>query len=574
MNFQELQSHVRSNERSSNIPPVDAELDGRPRWKLERDEMQAHYNGKSLEVIRKAFPNEEAAILQYRLKISQPITRGIMLKAIDEVWRLFSGSRFSISFSNVDFETYVSEPKWEGMSFLQWIFRVGYACRVVDPNGYIMLIPTGAGIENPQKRVDIEFLYIASNTIIEERKDLIAWRDAAGGDMFRESVTYYMTDEVFAKSMPNRPKELVKVYEHKAGRMPGVKLGGRTVIEIENGKPVPREISDFTHALAMMNGLQIMDNQYLSVMLASCFPHRFIQGTTCGTCNGTGLQTELMNSGEQVTHTCTTCNGAKLVFPLSPLLGYFINPAPPGVTPEERSAMANRKPIEFAAPDIATIQFLAERRDKLKKEVEEVLDIQRAQTYAQSGVSKEKDRESAYIQISRIADYWFGVVIKTLYEVAQIYWEPVIAKRGQISVTAPVSFDIKTETDLLAEFIEMYSSAPAIVRFPAFTDYVKKRFSNDQPLARAATLALQYSPFVIANEAEKRSASPQEIAKATYAMPHLLAIMRETNGFTEKESPTPLSDEQILELLAEKMQPALDALNQETSATLLNQLNV
>lgn len=579
MNFEELQSHVKL-KASAGINPFSAVVvdeDNLPRWQLERDEMQRHYEGKVPKALLEAFPNEEKVILDYRKKIGQPLTRGVLLKAIDEIWRLFSGSRYSVEIKEKEFETYVNQPNWDGMSLVQWIFRVGYACRVVDANGYLVLVPTGEGLTNPNVRVGVDFCFVGSKYIVEETPELLAWREVKNEFLPGQNATvYYMTDEVFAKSVPGKEGEgeLELIYAHNAERFMGVKLGGRTVIEMEHGKPVRREISDFTHALALMNSLQVLDNQYISVTLATCFPHRFIQGVPCGTCSGTGLETTLTEGGEQLTHTCHTCKGAKQVFPLSPLLGYFINPAPPGVTPEERSAMAERKPIEFAGPDISTIQFLAERRDKLKMELDQTLDIQKAQNFAQSGVSKEQDRQPGYIQISRIADYWFGVVLKGVLEMAQIYYQPIPAKRGAISVAAPVSFDIKNESDLLAEFVEMYASAPAIIRYPAFNDYIRKRFANDLPLARAAMLAVQYSPLAIATEAEKRGSAQEDLTKATYAMPLLLSILKKTNGFTDKKTGKPMEDDAVLAMLETDIAPYLVVKTPPSGQSVLNELNV
>jgi hypothetical protein len=578
MNFLELQAHVKqqANAVAHLYPKYKGEE--KPRWQLERDEMQEHYEGKVPKALLDAFPNEEAKILEYRKKVGQPLTRGVLMKAIDEIWRLFSGSRYSVEIANKDFEKWVNAPNWDGMNLIQWIIRVGYACRVVDANGYIVLIPKGEGLKNPKVRVEVDFEMVSSYSIVEEGSTVLAWKEEVSKEhsqLGKTSPTYYMTDEVFAVAKPNpgREMELELLYNHKAGRIPGVKLGGRTVIEMEEGKPKRRELSDFVHALALMNGLQLLDNQYISVTLSSCFPHRFIQGVPCKTCSGTGLQSHLLENGEQVTSTCETCKGAKQTFPVSPLLGYFINPAPPGVTPEERSAMAERKPIEFAQPDISTIQFLAERRDKLKIELDQALDIHRQQNFAQSGVSKEQDRQGGYIQIQRIAEYWFNVMLKSVLEFAQIYFEPLESKRGSISVSAPVSFDIKNETDLLAEFVSMFTSAPAIIRYPAFNDYIKKRFSNDAPLARAASLAVQYAPLAIANENEKRGQPEVELAKATYAMPMLLQLMQETKGFVNEKQEL-LSDDEVLAKLGEKIAPYLVPQPAPGSGALFNDLNV
>lgn len=559
MNFVELQEYL-SKKPDTALIPLPTDTGKRKRWEVDRDELLEHYEGTASKVLAKAFPNEEKVILDYRKEIYQPLTRGAFLKAVDEIWRLFSSSRYSKEISNIDFKAWVDSPLWDGMSMEQWVLRVAYACRVVDPEGYMVLLPKGDGLTDATKKVGVDLSIVSSKYIIEDSETLLAWEEGKEEHGINYSmVKHYMTDEVYAISRTKDGKiTLDLVYEHAAERIPAVKLGGRTVIEIEKGKPRSRQISDFAHALPLMNSLSVVDNQYVSVMLSSCFPHRFIQGVPCGKCQGVGKESNINDDGTQTLSTCGTCKGAGQVFPVSPLLGYYINPAPPGVTPQEREAMANRKPIEFAGPEISTIEFLADRRDKLKTELNESLDIQTAQTFAQSGLSKEKDREGMYIQIARIADYWFNVMLKSVLDIALIYWEPIPGNRGTISVAAPVSFDIKNEGDLLAEFVELYANAPLILRYPAFADYVKKRFSNNPALARATTLAVQYAPLSIANENEKRGRPEAELVKAFWAMPLLLEIQAETNGFKGTRG-EPMTDAEILTMLDEKIKPYLDA---------------
>ena len=560
MNFQELQIYVldKSNNLGSPLPYTGAE---NARWQVERDELQRHYDGQPPEAIKDAFPNEEGLVLKYRLKIFQSPTRGPLLKAVDDIWRMFSSSRQSISASNDEFFKWVKSPMWDGMPLIDWTMRVAYAVRVIDPNGYLALLPSGKGMQDQSTRIDVTAQVVGSKSLIAERPDLIAWRTGKSAMYGTPEMIHYLTDEVYAtqKSAGDGGKILTLVYAHNIGRLPAIKLGGTTVIEIEDGQPKSRQISDFSYSLALMNKLAVMDSQNDSVTISTCFPIRFIDGEPCGTCNGYGVEQVANSSGVISTQTCHTCNGAKYVFPSSPLLGYFRRPTPPGVTPEERQAMSARKPIEFAGPDISTIQHLSERRDKLKLELDEFLNIQKAQNYAQSGVSKEKDRESMYIQIGRIAQYWFDIMIKGVLEISQAYYEPNENMRGTISVSAPVSFDIKDESDLLDEFVVLYEKAPLIMRYPAFMDYIKKRFSNDEALLRAAGLAVMYAPLSIANEAERRGKPDADIIKATYAMPYLLQIAKDTNGFAKGVGIDKMTDDEILSALEVKIQPDLDA---------------
>lgn len=559
MNFKQLQSYVRERAYllNSPLPLLEAE---KARWLSERDELQRHYEGKAPDALKEAFPNEEGLVLGYRLKIFQSPTRGPFLKAVDEIWRMFSSSRHSIVISNENFSKWVKTPSWEGMNLVDWTMRVAYASRVIDPNGYLALLPTGKGLSNVSVNVSVSTTVVGSKSLLVELPDLLVWKTGKTPHLGTAETTHFLTDEVYATQTPNESgrNTITLVYSHNIGRLPAIKLGGTTVIEIENDQPKSRQISDFSHALAPMNKLSVIESQNDSVTLTTCFPHRFIDGVPCDTCGGHGVEIVNNAAGNSIEQTCHTCKGAKYVFPASPMLGYFLRPVPPGVTPQEREAMATRKPIEFAGPDIATIQHLAERRDKLKVELDEALNVKKSQTFAQSGVSKEKDMESMYIQIGKISQYWFDVMIKGVLEVAQGYFEPNAEMRGTISVSAPVSFDIKDESVLLEEFVTLFEKAPMILRYSAFFDYIKKRFSNDPALYRAANLAVMYAPLSIANEAERRGKPEADLVKATYAMPYLLQISKETNGFTNGVGKEPMTDKEILVLLEERIAPDLE----------------
>lgn len=560
MNFTQLQSYVRdrANLLGSPLPFMEAE---KARWITERDELRRHYDGKPPEAIKDAFPNEEGLVMNYRLKIFQSPTRGPFLRAVDEIWRLFSSSRHSIVLSSEEYSKWVESPTWDGMNLVHWIMRVAYASRVIDPNGYLALLPTGNGLKKQGIRVEVTTTVVGSKSLILEKSDLLIWKTGKTPLLGTPETTHFLTDEVYATQSQDQAGKniLTLIYTHNMGRLPAIKLGGTTVIEIENEQPKSRQISDFSHALTAMNTLSVIHSQNDSVTLTTCFPHRFIDGVPCGTCGGHGIEMILATDGTQTEQTCHTCHGSKYVFPASPMLGYFLRPVPPGVTPEEREAMAARKPIEFAGPDISTIKHLSERRDKLKSELDECLNVQKAQNYAQSGVSKEKDRESMYIQIGKISEYWFGVMIKGVLEIAQGYFEPNESMRGTISVSAPVSFDIKDEGVLLEEFVTLFEKAPMILRYSAFFDYIKKRFSNDPALYRAASLAVMYAPLSIANEAERRGKPEADLVKATYAMPYLLQISKETNGFTKGTGAEPMTDEAILALLETRIAPDLES---------------
>jgi len=117
MNFNELKDFLRDSDNMIGSPLPSMEVVN-VRWKVERDELQRHYQGEPPDAIKEAFPNEEGLVLDYRLKIFQSPTRGPLLKAVDEIWRMFSTSRQSVSVSNDGFRRWLESPNWDGMGLI------------------------------------------------------------------------------------------------------------------------------------------------------------------------------------------------------------------------------------------------------------------------------------------------------------------------------------------------------------------------------------------------------------------------------------------------------------------------
>ncbi|MCJ7716164.1 MAG: response regulator, partial [Anaerolineales bacterium] len=72
-----------------------------------------------------------------------------------------------------------------------------------------------------------------------------------------------------------------------------------------------------------------------------------------------------------------------------------------------------------------------------------------------------------------------------------------------VTVVAPVSFDLKTEVELMAEFANTQKGLPADIRYNAYYNFINQRYANDFEAKRMAEISVQYTTFILYTSAER-----------------------------------------------------------------------
>lgn len=557
MNVEEFFEFINESGHTISTPPIHP---FKKEWAKIKKSIAPHFYGDTPEALEKAFPNEDSQILEYRKNTYQAKTESPLVKAIGELHRLLSNAKHSIRFENDNMREYIDSARFNELSLPKFFFNIAIPQRILDPNAILLVTPKGEGLEDVTKRVDVDMNLISSDRIIfkDPKYKLLIYKGVKRNKYQNtlsliSDVLHVVTDVFYGEvKIVDKAYVLDVLYEHNLGFIPWVTLGGRAIIKYDNaGNEFIYYKSDFSPAIPYLNDAAIYDNQHKSVMLATCFPIKFVEGVTCNSCNGNG--TYLSDDTETVTD-CVKCSGSGKILFISPLAGYHLNPGNTKLGQD----VAQPDPIRYFSPDVSTIQYTGEVAKLSLEKAENVLNINRALKQAQSGTAKELDKESEYIEVGKVSDDVY-MKLDSLLEIVQgLVFMDV---ESEVIVNAPISFDLKTEMDLMQEFAESQKGQPAAIRFEAYKSYMDRRFSTDLVAKRIAELCPMYTSLYLYTITERvellgsMQISSKDAIKATFVFDAVLHLYYETE-FDIFES----TNEQIKAEIDKVLQPQFDAL--------------
>ena len=491
-------------------------------WKKIYEEMKPHFYGQVPPVLEVAFPNEEPNILNYRKATYQAKTESPLVKAITELNRLLSSAKHSIQFENMEMQTYLNEKMFGDHDLVRYFFNIFIPNRILDPNAVLLVNPVN--IVDETQKIDVELAIIPSDRIVFNDPDykLLIYKGINKKKYstfaLQQPLWYHVvTDEFYAeiKSIDGK-SELTVLYQHDSGMMPWITLGGRAVPMYDiYGNSFTIYKSDFSPAIPYLNDAAIFDNQHKSVMLSTCFPIKFVEGVDCHSCHGVGYVMD--KNDHDHTISCNTCHGHGKILSISPLAAYNINPT----TNRFPDANANTPvdPIRFYSPDTSTIELTKTVANESLMKAENVLNLNRTINSVQSGVAKELDRESEYIEIGKISDDVYAKLEDLLYIIQGLDF---MDTESLITVNKPISFDLKSETELLAEFTASQKGQPAAIRYEAYRNYMDRRFSSDAVARQIADICAMYTSIYLYTPEEIQvmigtgSITQEDAVKATF----------------------------------------------------------
>jgi hypothetical protein len=475
MNAEEFVQFI-SEAATQNTPPSNPFRDD---WEEIRKAIEPHFYGKVPHVLEESFPNEDPQILKYRKQTYQPKTESPVVKAITDLSRLLSTSKHSVLFDNNEMSDWYKTYKLGDDDLFHYFFKVVTPNRVSDPNALMVIDVTGPGLTSDRERVEPMFKIIQSNRVVFNDPDfnLIIYSGVSKPKYSRNTIAsinglyHVVTDEFYGIIEQGN---FSVIYEHGTGLNPWFTLGGRAIQKYDTyGNTYTIYKSDFSAAVPYLNDAAIFDNQHKSVMLSTCFPIKFVDGIDCQTCSGTGRVYDPEHPDEP--KSCGSCKGHGKVLFMSPLAGYNLSPEPMVVgTADDKK---QRDPIRFYSPDTSTIQMTSDEAKSALENAKMVLNIDRSLKSAQSGVAKEMDREPEYLEISKISDDMYMKLQHTLEVVQALVF---MDTDSEVSVNPPVSFDIKTEVELMTEFAESQKGMDASIRYGAYLSYIDQRYSAER----------------------------------------------------------------------------------------------
>lgn len=533
-------------------------------WSDVRETMFVHTRGKKPgKILTERRPNEDPEIKKYREMIYEPITKGSIQKAIDKLYRIFQNANFSIQVSD-ELNAYLSSVKFNENFFYSYIQKFVVPRMIEDPNGWIVWIPVGEGLVNPSIKVDVEPLIISTEQIKYLDKNHITWLDDKEKSRIKKSnkyvneglVYYTLTDIGFYKHIQYGDDrklqfEIIPVYMHNIGKVPGCVLGGDLT-------PEKYFESYFSAFVPFANEAIRQYSDWQGVMTTSAFPYREEVGETC---DAKGCRDGIIYDSDNDEHdTCRRCNGTGRIVSRSPYGVFIREKGNAAFTGESGSDPL----VRFISPPVDIIQYSGDAWQTLLKKAEDALHLNMIDE-AQSGVAKIIDREDSFAQLTKISNNIFDEIIyKSL-----VYIEGYRNVRNPQApnIIKPISFSMKTEWDLMQEIINLTDrNAPVSFLIETTKDLARKRFSGNKAVSRLVEVLVSYDPIYTISAKDKISMmqagiiEKEDVMKSLHAYKALSSIVAE-NGTVVLEQPLPTIFSMIDAYLAPMIRESEDESN-------------
>lgn len=531
-------------------------------WTKVREEMYVHTRGKNPgKILTDRRPNEDPDVQKYRLMIYEPITKGSMNRAIDKLYRIFISANFSIQVSQ-ELSQYLDLKKFKNQYFYSYIQKYVVRKMIEDPNGYLVWIPYGEGLENPAVKVDVDGYLVSSEHIKYVDDDTLMWYEPkeksevleAGKKVYKGDVYYTMTSESFYKHTQYGVKsdknfQVTEIYRHNIGYLPAMVLGGDMTDE-------DYFESYFSPFLPFGNEAIRQYSDWQGVMTTSAFPYREEVAENCDApgCRGGAV----FNEEENEHYPCKICKGTGRIIVRSPY-GVFMRDKGNGAF--DGNALSDAPMVRFVSPNVDIIQYSGEAWQTLLTKAEDALHLNYIEE-AQSGAAKLVDREDGFMSLTKISNNVFDEIIYKSLQIIEKYrnvvqsFDPVIVK--------PVSFSMKTEEALMFEITQMSEkNAPVAFLVETTKDLAKKRFSGNKTISRVIEILVSYDPIYHIATRDKQmllasgTIKKDDVVKSLFAYKTLMALLS-VNG-------TKYLEKNLAEIFADldrEMQPIVDQYNQ------------
>jgi len=471
-------------------------------WNRVRETMFIHTRGRNPErILTQRRPNEDPEVQKYRLSIYEPITKGSMNRAIDKLFRIFQNANFSISVSD-ELNTYLSEKKFDGQFFYSYIQKFIMRRMIEDPNGFLAWIPSGDGLTDPSKKVDVEPVLIMSDQIKVLDENIITWETENEHSMVRVNgrnvddgcVYYSLTETGFYRheqfgSKIDRKFNTVLIYEHNIGMVPAIVLGGDYTDENFFD-------SYFSAFVPFANEAIRQYSDWTAVMTTSAFPYREEMAESC---DAKGCRNGIVYNSETDEHDrCSTCKGSGRVISRSPF-GVFIREKGNTAMGETTSS---EPMLRFISPPVDIIKYSGEAWETLLRKAEDALHLTTIDE-AQSGTAKQIDREDSFSQLTKISNNVFDEIIYRSLVFIEKYRN--VVEPSDPIIVKPISFSMKSESDLIDEITKLSDkNAPVAFLVESTKDLARKRFSGNKSVSRMVEVLVSYDPIFNLNTKDKQ----------------------------------------------------------------------
>jgi hypothetical protein len=456
-------------------------------WQSVFEQMAVHTRKEFPEkLLKTARPNEETKLLNYRLANYRPITYGSINKLMDDVYRAVGGVNYSINGESDKTKDYLNGNNFENDNFETYMQKKVLRRDIEDPNGFIVWVPSGAGLEESNKEIAPKPLLTYSNRLYyTDFENVFSFLSCETvkikiGDAIKDGKVYYIfTKTDFYKyvqisAVEDNIYQLYPIYTHNIGELPVIILGG--------------DINDdyyfnsfFASYLAYGDEAISSFSDWQAQRITSGFPIIEEFAADCEIKAIVSRESNPIPEGEEKFEGIVKTKSETAIHK-SPL-GIVLRKIPNKNAAFDDTLDASIPSRRYIAPPIEVARYAGEVWEKLITKAEESL--QQSLSFAgDSGKKVELTNEGKYSMLTKICNNYFDNIYRKSIVFIEAYLTLKPAENIKITINKPTSFRLTTEADILAEITALSESKAAVMfKSEANKDLAKKRFSGN-PLAQ------------------------------------------------------------------------------------------
>lgn len=424
-------------------------------------------------------PRENELTRQWRFSVYKPFSQEVFLQAIQVLTAsLFQDSGYSITVDDAEDNEYIWGNNFQGNNLVQYLANK-MTNILEDPNGIFVTIPKAPYYKTSTDKIEVDVFFIPSRDIIYLAEDEIIFKQ---GDFHWavNNLNYFRFVEGEDGEFEHYDTRKRGYYAHMLYTVPLAIAGG-----IWNTQGYYD--SWFNSAKAIAD--EYVSNKSAEQLVNKEASHPFIIEASegCPDCNRTGsvsIPCETCSSGNELIQ-CDRCGGSGEI---------SHNPGDRLVAPKEDM---DRALIQVISPNIAVNTFHEKKNENLKNDLMRSLHLDYIDQ-AQSGTAKDKDMQTRYQFMMTVANDIFDRLItqllKNILSLRNVVVKDGITQpyAGNFIVIKPSQFDIKTSTDLLADYnAAKTASMPAYMLGRQLEDYTDKQFGGDDVIKKKVCIINQ-----------------------------------------------------------------------------------
>lgn len=503
------------------------------------NEMSVHTQRRKPEdLLIKRRPNEPDEVHTYRVDNYESVTYGSMNKAFDNIFRIMTPSNFHLTVENQELSDYLKTKNFLRNTFHVFFSKIYLKRMIDDPNGFIVWLPGGEGLEDSSKNVFAYPRLVFSFDLIDWEDDYIVFLSPDKSYIEYDDVVekegkiyWIFTKDSFYTytQIKNNRFKLKEVYRHELGVLPIQILGGDL-----NSDGLYE--SFFAPYLAFGNEAVRQFSDWQSLSMVAAHPYREVFQMDCDVQelreedpdesrkdNPDGVNLKYKHKRQRI----------RLV---PSAYGQIDRPVgekdPDGLgdsylPPEIESMRWLRPPVEF-------VKAAQESYKLLLADAEDAMHLNLGGP-DQSGVAKEMDLRLNDDFLNKIGNQ-VGDAIETSIKMMIAYYNASTfdeAEKG-FKLTRPANFRARTSAELMKELIDLKTAnAPAMLVAAIARQLAALRFSGDDLNQKIFEIVATYDPLFINSVAEKQSmtisttSKKDDVTKSNYFYSILLNMATE-----------------------------------------------